>query len=182
MTPRDEGANWDSRLFERRLGAFGQRVRAVRLSHGWSQQDLGHRTEIDRADLSRIEGGRKNITLAVLWRLAGNLQVHWADLLDDRRTDPPETQHASVPFEQQLAAFGTRAYQARALQRLSQQALAERTGIGRSALSWIEYGTQNVTLETLSRLAAGLGVHWADLLDDRQTNPPQPPRSPSRST
>jgi transcriptional regulator with XRE-family HTH domain len=163
-------------LFDRQIGALGNQVRALRLAHRWSQQDLGNRTAIDRADISRVESGRKNITLEVLWRLASALEVHWSDLLDERIIGTPEAWRASASFAEQLRAFGTRAYQARVLQRLSQQGLAERSGLGRSAISWIEDGTQNVTLETLSRLAIGLGVHWSDLLDDRQTNPPQPVR------
>lgn len=176
MAPRDEGAPWDPRLLDRQLDALGNQVRAVRQAHRWSQQDLGSRTAIDRADISRVESGRKNITLEVLWRLANTLEIHWADLVDERITGTPEAWRTSVPFAEQLSAFGTRAYQARVLQRLSQQGLAERCGVGRSAISWIEDGTQNVTLETLSRLAAGLGVHWSDLLDDRKANPPQPVR------
>jgi transcriptional regulator with XRE-family HTH domain len=176
MTPRDEGADWDSQLFEQQLGALGERVRAARQSHAWSQQDLGNRTEIDRSNLSRIEAGKKNFTVEVLCRLARTLEVYWADLLDDRITDVPESPHASAPFEEQLRAFGTRVYQARVLQRISQQALADRTGIGPSTVYLIEDGTRNVTLETLSRLAAGLRVHWADLLDDREDRPPQPVR------
>jgi transcriptional regulator with XRE-family HTH domain len=135
---------------------------------------LVNRTGIGQAKISGIEGGKQNLTLKVLWRLASALQVHWADLLDDRTIDVPSVSAISTPFEQQLATFGTRMYQARVLQRLSQQGLAGRTGIVRSAVSEIEDGTQNVTLETLFRLANGLGVHWAELLDDRQTNPPQP--------
>jgi transcriptional regulator with XRE-family HTH domain len=176
MTPRDEGAYWDSQLFEQQLGALGERVRDARQSRAWSQQDLSNRTDIHRANISRIESGKKNLTLAVLWRLASTLEVHWADLLDDRVADLPEAPYTSAPFEEQLDAFGTRAYQTRALQRLTQQTLADQTGIGRSTISWIEDGTKNVTLESLSRLAAGLRVHWADLLDDRRDRPPQPAR------
>ena len=177
MASGDESASWGPELFEQQIGVLGDRVRDVRVARGWSQQDLGEMTGIGRTNVSRIEGGKKNITLEVLWRLAARLEVHWADLLDEGTIDSLEVERASSPFQQQLINFGTRAYQARAIQRLSQQAVADRTGIGRSAISWIEDGTQNVTLETLSRLAAGLGVHWADLLDDRQANPPQPGRT-----
>ena len=177
MRPRAEGTHRDSPLFERQTGALGKRVRAARNTRGWSQQSLSNHTEIDRANISRIEGGKQNITLEVLWRLANTLQIHWADLLDDRIREAPHTRQPRRPFTTQLSAFGVRAYEARALQRISQQALADHTGIGRSTISGIEDGTQNITLETLSRLAAGLHVHWADLLDDRQTNPPRPTRS-----
>jgi len=172
MRPRAEGTHRDSALFERQAGALGQRVRAARTAHGWSQQNLSNRTEIDRANISRIEGGKQNITLEVLWRLANALQLHWADLLDDRIGETPRTPRR--PFKTHLSAFGVRACAARALLRLSQQALADQTGIGRSTISGIEDGTQNITLETLSRLATGLHLHWADLLDDRRTGPPRP--------
>ncbi|HEV8555590.1 MAG TPA: helix-turn-helix transcriptional regulator [Actinophytocola sp.] len=174
MRPRAEGTNRSSALFERQTGALGERVRAARTARGWSQQSLSNHTEIDRANISRIEGGKQNITLEVLWRLANVLQLHWADLLDDRIRETPRTRRPQRPFKIQLSAFGVRAYEARALQRISQQALADQTGIGRSTISGIEDGTQNITLETLSRLAAGLHLHWADLLDDRKTDPPRP--------
>lgn len=159
-------------MFEQRLGALGERVRAFRGSREWSQQELASRTRIGRPKISEIEGGKHNLTLEVLWRLADAFQVHWADLIDDRTTRPMH--RGSVPFDKQLKQFGTRVYQARVLQRLSQQALTGRTRIGRSAVSEIEEGKQNITLETLFRLATGLGVHPADLIDDRQTAPPQP--------
>jgi transcriptional regulator with XRE-family HTH domain len=175
MTPRDEGETGHPRLFQQKLDALGKRVRTFRRSRKWSQQDFADRTGVGRAKVSDIEGGKQNLTLEVLWRLASTLEMHWADLIDDRTTDAPPVQHTPAPFGEQLQAFGLRAYQARVLQRLSQQALTRRTGIGRSAVSEIEDGSQNVTLETLFRLAAGLGVHWADLIDDRRTTPPQPP-------
>jgi transcriptional regulator with XRE-family HTH domain len=177
MTPRDEDAYWNRRLFQQQLATLGKRVRAARQSHAWSQQDLGNRTEMDRANVSRIEGGKKNLTLELLRRLADALRVHWADLLDDRMDAIPEAPDTPAPFKRQLRAFGIRAYQTRVLQRLSQQSLADRTGIGRSTISWIEDGTPNVTLESLSRLAAALQVHWADLLDDRREHPPRPSRT-----
>jgi transcriptional regulator with XRE-family HTH domain len=176
MAPRAEGEDWDIRLFRQQVSALGERVRVARRSRGWSQQELASRAAIGRPSLSAIEGGKQNITLEVLWRLASALQLHWADLLDDRKADIPGPQTESAPFTEQLRAFGTRVYETRVLQRLSQQALTARTAIDRTAISVIELGTQNVTLETLSRLAAGLSVHWADLLDDRQPHPPRPTR------
>jgi transcriptional regulator with XRE-family HTH domain len=174
MTPRDEGEDGHSRLFEQKLSALGERVRAIRRSREWSQLDFASRTGLGRPKVSEIESGKHNLTLEALWRLADALEVHWADLIDDRKTVAPRGQEEPAPFARQLKAFGTRVYQARVLQRLSQQALTSRTRIGRSAVSEIEEGRRNITLGTLFRLAAGLGVHWADLIDDRKTTPPQP--------
>jgi transcriptional regulator with XRE-family HTH domain len=167
-----DGGRWDPHRFAGQLGALGRRVRVTRRSHRLSQQVLAKHTGIGRSKISAIESGTNNLTLEVLWRLADGLGVHWADLLDDRAT--PRATQIAAPFDEQLRTFGIRAYQARVLQRLSQHALTRRTGIGRSAISEIEVGSHNVTLETLWRLADGLGVHWAELLDDRATHPPQP--------
>jgi transcriptional regulator with XRE-family HTH domain len=168
MTPRGEG---DS-VFLQKLGALGERVRAFRGSRDWSQQELADHTGIGRPKISEIESGKHNLTLEVLWRLADAFGAHWADLIDNRTpARPPVPQRT---FDQQLGTFGTRVYQARVLQRMTQRELSDRTRIGRSAISDIEDGTQNVTLKTLHGLATGLGVDWADLIDDRRTTPPQP--------
>ena len=47
---------------------------------------------------------------------------------------------------------------ARQEQHLTQQELAERTGIDRSDISKLENGSANPSLRTLKRLAAGLGM------------------------
>lgn len=66
-----------------------------------------------------------------------------------------------------LTAFGARVRDIRGLRRMTQETLAERTGMPRSNIAAIERG-KNVTLETLHRIARGLDVHWAELLDDRE--------------
>jgi transcriptional regulator with XRE-family HTH domain len=170
---RDEDALGHNARFTQLLTTLGDQVRSRRVSNRLSQRDLADSTGIGWPALSGIERGKHNITLEVLWRLASALQVHWADLLE-RTTDPLPSQTGVKSFAQQLKTFGTRAYQARVVQRIVQQALADRTCIGRSAISEIEDGTHNITLNTLLVLATGLGVHCADLLDDRQSHPPLP--------
>lgn len=157
---------------EQQRQAFGRRVRRVRRRRKWSLRELEKRSGVDRGMLSRIEGG-KNLTLDVLWRLANGLGVHWADLLDARPADPPD-HDMSASFDQQLSAFGALLYEARARQHLSQPELATRTGVSRSTLFTIESGSGNIRLDTLLRLAAGLGVPAADLLDDRHAAAPRP--------
>lgn len=171
------GRHRDERL-SGRFQEFGERIRLHRQTRGWSKRELGSRSGIDPTTLSRIEVGR-NITLEVLWRLANALEMSWADLLDDRPTGPGGADHLPAPFARQLAAMGARLYEIRTGQHLSQRALARHTGVNHNTIGSIEQGTQNIQLGTLVRLAVGLGVHWADLLDDRQAAPPRPePRLP----
>jgi transcriptional regulator with XRE-family HTH domain len=58
---------------------------------------------------------------------------------------------------------------------LTQEALCERAGISRDAVTRIEGGSRIPTIDTLERLAAGLGVSVSDLV---QTSPLRRPKHP----
>jgi transcriptional regulator with XRE-family HTH domain len=160
MTRDDE----HTRLVGEQLAAFGRRLRGIRTDRRWSQRELGNCAGMQRSQISEIEHG-KNVTLDALWRVAEAFYLHWADLVDDR-ADAELPDQIPIPFERQLADFGQRTYQARRLQRISQPVLATRTGVSHAVISEVEHGA-NTTLDTLFRLAAGLNVHAAVLLDDR---------------
>jgi transcriptional regulator with XRE-family HTH domain len=81
VTERDD--NRDPHL-ELHLKAFGARFRAIRRSKDVTQDDLAERTGIARSHLSAMEHGTVNPSLGTLWRIARALDVHVADLLDDR--------------------------------------------------------------------------------------------------
>ncbi len=51
----------------------------------------------------------------------------------------------------------------------TQQALAERAGLDKQAVSLIENGHQSPRLDTLWHLARAMGVSVAELVDDNQT-------------
>lgn len=67
--------------------------------------------------------------------------------------------------------IGNRIRQLRADQRLSLDALAQRSGISRSMLSEIERDAKSPTLRTLSQLASGLGVTISELLTQEAREP-----------
>lgn len=54
--------------------------------------------------------------------------------------------------------FGPAVRRHRELLRLSQEALAERSGIDRTYISGVERGVRNPTLDVMQRIARGLGV------------------------
>jgi transcriptional regulator with XRE-family HTH domain len=62
---------------------LGKRVRALRLAHGWSQEELGERCALDRTYVSGVERGVRNPTVSVLTALAGGLGVRLTDLFEE---------------------------------------------------------------------------------------------------
>lgn len=65
-----------------------------------------------------------------------------------------------------LAAFGRRLAALRAERGMTQEDLAERSGLGPNVLSEIENGRRDVRISALWLLAQGLGVPVTELLFD----------------
>ena len=63
--------------------AFGEKLRSVRKSKGFSQDRLALAAGIDRSYMGRIERGEVNITLERLYMIAGTLKCPPQDLLPD---------------------------------------------------------------------------------------------------
>jgi transcriptional regulator with XRE-family HTH domain len=166
-------SGWHRDLFTRQQAELGERLRALRRSRAWTQDALSERTGVDRSAISHIERGKQNVTVDVLWRLADSFHLDCAALLDNRTTTiTAGSDHPPAPLAEQLATFSTHVYQARMVRRISRKELAARCGIGPSVIFCIEHEPPNLTLLTLSRLAAGLGMHWADLLGERRIRRP----------
>jgi transcriptional regulator with XRE-family HTH domain len=60
---------------------FGERVRKLRLARGWTQEETAERFGIDRAYLSHVERGTKNICLPTMDVLAKGFEISLARLL-----------------------------------------------------------------------------------------------------
>ena len=65
----------------RAQAGVGTRIRAMRRSRGWSQNDLAARCRISRGLLGEIERGHKNFGLAILLPIAKGLETTVAELL-----------------------------------------------------------------------------------------------------
>ncbi|MBI4779819.1 MAG: helix-turn-helix transcriptional regulator [Oscillatoriophycideae cyanobacterium NC_groundwater_1537_Pr4_S-0.65um_50_18] len=63
------------------LMLFGERVRALRLSRGLSQEALALAAGLDRTYIGGVERGERNISLINIRRIACALEVAPADLL-----------------------------------------------------------------------------------------------------
>lgn len=58
------------------------RLRGLRLSLGWSLDDLAHRTHVSASTISRLENGKRTLSLDLLQPLCVALQIDLATLLD----------------------------------------------------------------------------------------------------
>jgi len=63
---------------------FGNNVRRLRESKGWSQEDLAEKADLHRTYVSGIERGVRNPTLTIVFKLADALGVAPAVLLERR--------------------------------------------------------------------------------------------------
>ncbi len=58
-----------------------KRIAAARRTRGWTQQELAERLDIATRNLQRIEGGRQNLTLETIERIAEQLDLSATALL-----------------------------------------------------------------------------------------------------
>lgn len=63
--------------------AIGERVRAVRVSRGWTLDRLAESSGVSRRMVVNVEAGQGNASIATLLKLATALQVSLADLVSD---------------------------------------------------------------------------------------------------
>jgi len=60
---------------------LGQNIKRIRLKKQMSQSDICRAIDMDRSYMSAIEGGKVNVTLVVLEKLANALDVSVDELL-----------------------------------------------------------------------------------------------------
>lgn len=69
------------------VDAFATELRARRIELNLSQDDVAHQANLDRGYISRLEAGKKNPSLSVLYGLATALKLSLVELsgrVDDR--------------------------------------------------------------------------------------------------
>lgn len=60
--------------------AFGRAIREMREERAISQEDLAHRSGIDRSYMGAVERGERNPTLKNILRIADGLDVSYVEL------------------------------------------------------------------------------------------------------
>jgi transcriptional regulator with XRE-family HTH domain len=75
-----------------------------------------------------------------------------------------------VAIDRELAQLGRAIRRQREAQKLSQEELAERSGLHRNYIGGIERGERNVGVKALFNIARGLRVQPAELLEEIELN------------
>lgn len=66
------------------LRAFGLRVQALRAERGWTQDQAAAECGIDRSYLATVEAGKRNVGVAVVYRLARGFGIEPGALFSGR--------------------------------------------------------------------------------------------------
>jgi transcriptional regulator with XRE-family HTH domain len=134
----------------------GERIRSLREERGYTLQDLAKRAKLSLSYLSEIERGSKRPSLKTIEKLAVALNVPKTQLIEGEITDTG-------------LALGEKVRIIRNEKNMSLQDLADKVGISLSYLSEIERGTVYPALNTLKRVADGLGVPATSLMGHEGT-------------
>lgn len=62
---------------------IGNKIRALRLKQGWSQEEFAHRCAIHRAHMGQIERGEKDVTISTLTKVGKGLGMTVSAFLKD---------------------------------------------------------------------------------------------------
>jgi transcriptional regulator with XRE-family HTH domain len=131
------------------LVALGRTVREMRDERGMDADDLAAAAGIERAQLDAIEAGQSDPSHRVLLALVRGLGIDAATLMN--RAKRPNKGATD-------SAFGQRLRKLRTEHGVSQDRLALITGLHRTAISKLELGERDPQLDTILRLARGVGV------------------------
>ena len=63
------------------LAEIGNKIRTCRINKGFSIEYLANESEVDYSQLSRMELGKVNFSISILFKIATNLGIDAKDLL-----------------------------------------------------------------------------------------------------
>ncbi len=81
----DGGAGPEDRA---RLAAFGMRIKLLRVSRNWSQEQLAEAAGMHRTFIGQVERGQRGLNVLGLWRLAAAFNIPIGDLFTDAEGRP----------------------------------------------------------------------------------------------
>lgn len=62
---------------------FGQRLFELRMERGLSQEGIANLADIDRTYIQSIESGKRNVSISILEKISGALDITISELLKE---------------------------------------------------------------------------------------------------
>lgn len=62
--------------------AIGERIKQLRNERGLSQEEFAHRADIDRTYVTRLESGKRNVTVLALQKVIKALETDYRKFFD----------------------------------------------------------------------------------------------------
>ncbi|HCH23827.1 MAG TPA: transcriptional regulator [Oceanospirillaceae bacterium] len=91
------------------IEAIGDRIRSLRAKRGMTRKGLSKHSDVSERYLAQLETGKANITLSVLWRVAGAFDIPFSELIPDQSRDGVSpllaTYISNLNFDQQMTAL-----------------------------------------------------------------------------
>lgn len=137
---------------------IAENIRNLRESHGMSQAEFGAIAGVSDKAVSTWEKGIKTPRMGAIQKLADYFGIRKSDIIEDNSD-----------------LLGTRIKRMRILREMTQEELAEKIGVQKSAIAKYESGrVVNLKWETLQALASALGVSPAWLFGMEEAQPQHP--------
>lgn len=65
------------------IKSISKKIKAIRLSKGIKQNEIAYRCNFDKSSYNNIEAGKRNLTVASLFKIANALEVSVKVFFDD---------------------------------------------------------------------------------------------------
>lgn len=137
---------------------LARNLTALRTAGEWSMRALADQAHVSERMLLYLEKGRSNPSLSTIEKLAQALGVTAGSLFGKR----PVARQAPEIFIETVVAQNLVAARKRLM--LTQEGLAQQSGVSRAVIAHIERQARNPSLHTLARLAVALGLSLEALL------------------
>ena len=137
------------------IADLGRHIEKLREQRGLGREQFAESSGLDLAVVEQMERGElPGATLDMLRRVCGVLELRLWELFEAvEKLDPADP-------------FGARLVQLRTRRRWGQKRLAEASGLDLTTIADIESEKLSPDLDTLRRLARGLGLRLSELFED----------------
>jgi|LGVF01.2.fsa_nt_gb transcriptional regulator with XRE-family HTH domain len=137
----------------------GEKIKKIRKEKGLTQKELGELLGVSDTMIGKWEGNNRKPKIDTLRKIANALQIDFTELMDNN-------QHEDL--SEKTRDLTKKIRQLRVLKKLTQLELAEKAGVSLITIRRCEKEKQNLTIDTLYKIANALEIDLSELIDNKQ--------------